>query len=201
MKKIILTVAAVFAFGFANAQDKKESSEGFSKGDVFVTGAFSLGSTKDNNGAELKTSSFEIAPQVNYFVTENISLGLKVGFASDKSEDNSGDLSDDSSVSFGLAGRYYFTPASKFSLFGELGAEYVTVTDNLSTPEYKVNGFGAGLGLGMNYFVSSNFSIEAGVAVLNFASAKADVTGAENVTAFSFGGDWRAVSFGVNYKF
>ncbi|GAA4042762.1 outer membrane beta-barrel protein [Flavobacterium chungnamense] len=200
MKKIILTVAAVFAFGFANAQDKKESSEGFSKGDVFVTGAFSLGSTNNKNNDE-KTSSFEIAPQVNYFVTENISVGLKVGFASDKADVNGVDTQDDSSVSFGLAGRYYFTPASKFSLFGELGAEYVSTTDNLSTPEFKVNGFGAGLGLGMNYFVSSNFSIEAGVAVLNFASAKADVTGAENVTAFSFGGDWRAVSFGVNYKF
>ncbi|WP_396144041.1 outer membrane beta-barrel protein [Flavobacterium sp.] len=200
MKKIILTVAAVFAFGFANAQDKKESSEGFSKGDVFVTGAFSLGSTNNKNNDE-KTSSFEIAPQVNYFVTENISVGLKVGFASDKADVNGVDTQDDSSVSFGLAGRYYFTPASKFSLFGELGAEYVSTTDNLSTPEFKVNGFGAGLGLGMNYFVSSNFSIEAGVAVLNFASAKADVTGAKNVTAFSFGGDWRAVSFGVNYKF
>ena len=200
MKKIILTVAAVFAFGFANAQDKKESSEGFSKGDVFVTGAFSLGSTNNKNNDE-KTSSFEIAPQVNYFVTENISVGLKVGFASDKADVNGVDTQDDSSVSFGLAGRYYFTPASKFSLFGELGAEYVSTTDNLSTPEFKVNGFGAGLGLGMNYFVSSNFSIEAGVAVLNFASAKADVAGAENVSAFSFGGDWRAVSFGVNYKF
>lgn len=200
MKKIILTVAAVFAFGFANAQDKKESSEGFSKGDVFVTGAFSIGSTNNKNNDE-KTSSFEVAPQVNYFVTENISVGLKVGFASDKADVNGVDTQDDSSVSFGLAGRYYFTPASKFSLFGELGAEYVSTTDNLSTPEFKVNGFGAGLGLGMNYFVSSNFSIEAGVAVLNFASAKADVAGAENVSAFSFGGDWRAVSFGVNYKF
>jgi outer membrane protein len=200
MKKIILTVAAVFAFGFANAQDKKEASEGFSKGDVFVTGAFSLGSTNNKNNDE-KTSSFEIAPQVNYFLTENISLGAKIAFSSDKAEVNGVDSQDDSSVSFGLAGRYYFTPASKFSLFTELGAEYVTVTDNLSTPEFKVNGFGAGLGLGLNYFVSSNFSIEAGVAVLNFASAKADVAGAKNVSAFSFGGDWRAVSFGVNYKF
>jgi len=200
MKKIILTVAAVFAFGFANAQDKKESSEGFSKGDVFVTGAFSLGSTNNKNNDE-KTSSFEIAPQVNYFVTENISLGLSVGFASDKADVNGVDTQDDSSVSFGLAGRYYFTPASKFSVFGQLAAEYVSTTDNLSTPEFKVNGFGAGLGLGLNYFVSSNFSIETSLAVLQFASAKADVTGAENVTAFGFGGDWRAVSFGVNYKF
>ena len=200
MKKIILTVAAVFAFGFANAQDKKESSEGFSKGDVFVTGAFSLGSTNDKN-TDAKTSSFEIAPQVNYFVTENISVGLKVGFASDKADVNGVDTQDDSSVSFGLAGRYYFTPASKFSLFGELGAEYVSTTDNLSTPEFKVNGFGAGLGLGMNYFVSSNFSLEAGVGVLNYMSAKPNAEGFDGVSSFNFGGNWNSVSFGVNYKF
>jgi outer membrane protein len=71
----------------------------------------------------------------------------------------------------------------------------------LSTPEFKVNGFGAGLGLGLNYFVSSNFSLEAGLAVLEFASAKADVEGAKNVSGFNFGGDLRAVSIGVNYKF
>ena len=40
MKKIILTVAAVFAFGFANAQDKKEASEGLAAGDLVLTGSF-----------------------------------------------------------------------------------------------------------------------------------------------------------------
>jgi long-subunit fatty acid transport protein len=201
MKKIILTVATIFAFGFANAQEKKESSEGFSKGAVFVSGAFSLSSIKDNNGLEVKTNAFEIAPQVHYFLTENISLGLGVGFGSKKSENKSAKVSDDSTVSFGLAGRYYFTPASKFSVFGQLAAEYASTKDNLSKPELKVNGFGAGLGLGLNYFVSSNFSIETSLAVLEFASAKSNQTGAENVTVFGFGGDWRAVSFGVNYKF
>lgn len=200
MKKLILTVAAVFAFGFANAQDKNESSEGFSKGDVFVTGAFTISGTNDKNTDE-KTSYFEIAPQVNYFVTENISLGAKVGYASDKADVNGVDTQDMSTLTLGLVGRYYFTPASKFSLFGQLGFDYMSMTNNLSSPELKVNGIGAGLGLGLNYFVSSNFSIEAGVAALEFASAKADVDGAENVTAFGFGGDWRSVSFGVNYKF
>ena len=38
MKKIILTVAAVFALTFANAQDKKEGSEGFAKGDLYLSG-------------------------------------------------------------------------------------------------------------------------------------------------------------------
>jgi outer membrane protein len=201
MKKIILTVVAIFAFGFANAQENNESSEGFSKGDVFVTGAFSYGSTNDKNNDE-KTSSFEIAPQVNYFVTENISLGARIGFASDMTEVNGTEVQDDSSVAFGLLGRYYFTPASKFSLFGQVAAEYATLTQNVvGDPEFKVNGFGASVGLGLNYFVSSNFSIEASFAALQFASAKADVPNAENVSSFSLGADMSAITFGVNYKF
>lgn len=200
MKKIILTTAAVFALTFANAQDVKESSEGFSKGDLFVTGSFSFGST-DNKNTDAKTNSFEIAPQVNYFVTENISLGARIGFASEKGSLAGTDTSDISSVAFGVQGRYYFTPASKFSLFTGLGFDYLSITDNLRNPELKVNGFNVGLGLGLNYFVSSNFSIEASFAALNYTSEKQDVTGAKNVTAFELGGDMTAISFGVNYKF
>ena len=70
--------------------------------------------------------------------------------------------------------------------------EYPTVVEG--------DGFGANLGAGLNYFVSSNFSIEAGVGVLGFNSTKAD--GADDATnTFSVGGDWTNVTFGVNYKF
>ena len=58
-----------------------------------------------------------------------------------------------------------------------------------------------GLGFGMNYFVSSNFSIEAGVAVLGYSTNDNGGNGAEKTNSFEFGGDWRAVTFGVNYKF
>ena len=53
----------------------------------------------------------------------------------------------------------------------------------------------------MNYFVSPNFSIEAGVAVLGYSSNDNGGNGADKTNTFSFGGDWRAVTFGVNYKF
>lgn len=202
MKKIILSVAAVFAFGFANAQDKKEDNGGmgFAKGDIFITGAFSVNSTNDKN-TDVKTNSFEIAPQVNFFLTENISLGAMISYTSEKAENAVADTQDDSTIAFGLAGRYYFTPANQFSVFGELAAEYRSMTDNLAEPEFKVNGFGAALSPGIVYHVSSHWSLEAKWAVLGFASAKADVDGAENVTAFSFGADLRDLSIGLNYKF
>ncbi len=196
MKKVLLSAVALLAFGFANAQEEKSANGGFSKGDAFVSGAFTLSSTSMDKD---KSSSFEIAPQVGYFVTENIAIGGKLGYMSEKEEDATGDTVDMSGLSLGAFGRYYFTPANQFSLFGQLGFDYASMENKLD--DYKVNGFGAGLGFGMNYFVSSNFSLEAAVGVLGFASAKADYDGAEAVNTFELGGDWRAVSFGVNYKF
>ena len=195
MKKIILTAVAVFGFAFANAQEEEKGNGGFAKGDVFVSGAVTLGSAKTG---DFKANAFEIAPKVGYFVTENIAVGASVGFQSLKFDNGAADATN-SGLGLGAFGRYYFTPANQFSLFGQLGLDYSSMENKLA--DYKVNGIDAGLGLGMNYFVSSNFSIEAGVAVLGFSSEKADVTGADGKTGFNFGGDWRAVTFGVNYKF
>jgi len=203
MKKIIFTVAAIFAFGFANAQDKKEdagSGTGFAKGDIFITGAFNFNSTNNKN-TEVKTNGFEIAPQVNFFLTENITLGAMISYTSFKAEDAIDDIADESTIAFGLAGRYYFTPASQFSAFAEVGAEYRSMTDNLSDPEFKVNGFAAALAPGINYHLSNHWSVEAKWGVLGFSSDKADVDGAENVTSFAFGLDLRDLTIGLNYKF
>ncbi|WP_396163556.1 outer membrane beta-barrel protein [Flavobacterium sp.] len=198
MKKVLLSAVALLAFGFANAQEEKSTNGGFSKGDVFVTGAFTFGSSNDKDN-EVKTNGFEIAPQVGYFLTENIAIGGKLGFASSKEETAGVDTEDMSGLTLGAFGRYYFTPANQFSLFANLGLDYASMKDKLA--DAKLNGFQAGLGAGMNYFVSSNFSIEAGVAVLGFSSEKSDATGAKGTSSFGFGGDWRAVTFGVNYKF
>lgn len=202
MKKVLLTAVAVFAFGFANAQE--ETSSGFSKGSMFVSGAVTLSSSKTG---DFKTNSFEIAPKVGYFVTENVAIGGMLGYTSDKVD--FGDTATNTGLGLGAFGRYYFTPASKFSLFAELGLNYtsfdnefgVDTDGSLFPSEFKSKEIGLGLGAGMNYFVSSNFSIEAGVAVLGYSSNDNGGDGADKTNTFSFGGDWRTVTFGVNYKF
>ena len=199
MKKVLFSAVALLAFGFVNAQEK--SNGGFSKGDAFVSGAFTFGSTNDKD-TKVKTNGFEIAPQVGYFLTENIAIGGKLGFGSMKEETNGVDTEDMSGLTLGAFGRYYFTPANQFSLFANLGLDYSSMKDKLA--DSKVNGFNAGLGAGMNYFVSSNFSIEAGVAVLSYTSDdNGGGSGVDKTNELTFGGDWRtpAVSFGVNYKF
>jgi hypothetical protein len=213
MKKVLFSAVALLAFGFANAQEEEKSTnEGFSKGDVFVSGAVSFGSTKMGDA---KSSEFTIAPKVGYFVSENIAVGGKLGYSSASDVmvtsfagyDLGGSYTADyNSLIVGGFGRYYFTPANQFSLFAELGVDYASTTldelDGASIDDNnKVNSLMIGAGLGMNYFVSSNFSIEAGVGMLNYSTSKLDVDGADSIDSFGFGGNWNAVTFGVNYKF
>ena len=204
MKKVLLSAVALLAFGFANAQEEEKGNGGFAKGDVFVSGAVTLSSAKKG---DFKANAFEIAPKVGYFVTENIAVGASVGFQSDKVEE--GDSATNTGLGLGAFGRYYFTPAAdKFSLFAELGFDYTSFDEEFDAEDGTVYGgsfeskeVGFGLGAGMNYFVSSNFSIEAGVAVLGYSSNDNGGNGADKTNTFQFGGDWRAVTFGVNYKF
>ncbi|MBC7523176.1 MAG: porin family protein [Flavobacterium sp.] len=203
MKKIILTLGLVLAFGLANAQDKKPAStgEGFANGDVFVTGLISYGNTNDKN-TDTKTDSFKLIPQVALFVSDNIAVGVRVGFTTDKTKTAGTTTVDNPGFLAGAFARYYFTPASKFSLFGQLGYDYMSKTDNLALPnKIKTYSNNFGLGLGLNYFVSSNFSIETGLALLNFGNEKTDVSGDNGNTSFKIGGDFTKLSIGVNYKF
>ena len=196
MKKVLLSAVALLAFGFANAQEEEKGNGGFAKGDVFVSGAFSIGSEKTGDD---KSSGFEIEPKVGYFVTENIAIGGKLGFASYKAEDTFGDTDDLSALTVGAFGRYYMTPASQFSLFGQLGFDYSSIDDKLA--DVQENEIGLNLGLGLSYFVSNNWSIEATWAGLGYTSNDNGGNGAEKTNSFGLGADLRAISFGVNYKF
>ena len=196
MKKVLLSAVALLAFGFANAQEEGKGNGGFAKGDVFVSGAFSIGSEKTGDD---KSSGFEIEPKVGYFVTENIAIGGKLGYSSYKAEDTFGDTDDMSALTVGAFGRYYMTPASQFSLFGQLGFDYSSIDDKLA--DVQENEIGLNLGLGLSYFVSNNWSIEATWAGLGYTSNDNGGNGAEKTNSFGLGADLRAISFGVNYKF
>ncbi|MFH6958651.1 outer membrane beta-barrel protein [Flavobacterium aquidurense] len=183
MKKIILTAIAVLGFTFANAQ-----TGGFAKGDVFVSGALTLASEKTGDD---KSTIFEIEPKVGYFVTENIAIGGKLGYRSVK------DVSDAFKV--GAFGRYYFTPASQFSVFGQAGLDYSNIKDKVS--DAKANEFGVNAGLGLSYFLSNHFAIEVVWAGLGYRVSDNGGDGADKTNIFEFGSDLRAVQFGVVYKF
>lgn len=195
MKKIILTVAAVFALTFANAQDKKESSFGFGKGDIYLGGRISYSS--DDNGTT-KTTSTTLAPEIGYFISENLALTLGLNSTS---TDNGTNKPSEFDVNVG--GRYYFLNlGDRFKTFTNFGIGFGSYDpDNGSD---KTSLLGVHGGLGINYFITPKLAIDFGLSdVLSYESAK---TGSVKQTSTNlnvnvFNNFFNAASFGLIYKF
>lgn len=201
MKKIILSALAICAFTFSNAQETatetSTESVGFAQGDMFISGSFGIMSTSTGDAKE---NSFTIAPRAAYFLSDNIAVGMKLGYMSEKGDDAAGvENMDMSTLTVGAMARYYMTPASKFSLFGEFGVDYMSMDNKLA--EYKLNGFGLAVSPGVSYFVSSNFAIEATWGALGYSSVKGDWTDAESTDGFELGLNMESLNLGLLYKF
>ena len=196
MKKL-LVLGAFALFGAMNAQ---ETSEGFAKGSTFVTGAVGFGSSSYD---EAKTSGFTFSPSVGHFVSENIAVGARLGF-SNLTEDDGEDKIKSNEFSAGLFGRYYWMPASKFSIFAELGVDYMNTSEDSGVSgaeKFKTNGFGFAFAPGINYFLNNHFALEAKWGVLGFNSVKADVEGAKATNNFNLGVNLSNINLGLVYKF
>lgn len=199
MKKVLLSLAAVFAFGLANAQETE--SNGFAKGDVFLSGT--VGFSSESTG-DAKTTGFNIAPSAGYFVNENIAVGLSLGYNSLKNEVPSNPVTSESKyTSFGVGafGRYYFTPGNSFSLFGQLGVGYESGKLEQNSDESKTDSFNIGVAPGINYFVSEHFALEATFGILGYSTSKPDFDGADSTNSFDFGLNLDNINFGIVYKF
>jgi outer membrane protein len=196
MKKIILTVAAVFAFGFANAQDKKESSEGFSKGDLYLSGTFNFASEKTG---DLKNDSFTVAPGLGYFLTENLAIEGSLAFLSAKENDGVDEVK---ASGFGInAGvKYFWTPASKFSLSVGGNVSYASVKTDFGFGDSTSKIIGLNVPVGLHYFVSDKFAITTSWGGFAYSSNDNGGDGAEKTNTFDLGLDLSEVSFGLIYK-
>lgn len=196
MKKVILSAMAVFALSFANAQE--DSNGGFGQGDIFATGGIGFESSKTGDS---KTSGFNFSPKAGYFVTENIAVGLGLNIGS-STVDNGAEVKTNS---FGgeVFGRYYFTPASQFSVFGELGVGFGSnKTEIEGVPgDSTSKTFGVNAGVGVSYFLNSNWAIEAGWAGLGFNSDDNGGDGADKTNDFGLNVDLSSISLGLVYKF
>lgn len=197
MKKLIFTAVAVFGFISLQAQEN-QLNEGFSKGDVFTTGSFGFSSSKQGN---VKSTNINFSPSVGYFLTENVALGGRLNFSNNKVEATLGEFN---SSGFGaeVFGRYYFTPASKFSVFGELAAGIGnSKNEDAFGNENKTKSYGINAGLGLHYFLNSNFAIQAGWTGLGYNSSKPDISGADSTNTFNFSLNMSTINFGLLYKF
>lgn len=211
MKKLLFAAAFV-AFGLtANAQE--EQTFGFAEGDVIVEGNLGFNSENDKN-TEIETSAFEFNPKVGYFLSDDLAVGVQLMLDTDKETDGMADTETKTTTfGAGVFARYYFLDLGKrFKTYGEFGVGFDSAKTEVEVPgvdvdDFKTNGIGAGLGLGLNYFVKENIAINFALTdVLSFRSDKADVDGAEAVTSFNgnlnvFNNFFQTAQFGLTWKF
>lgn len=198
MKKLILSAAALFAFGFAQAQETTEGGKGFSNGDIFMTGSVGFSSTSTGDD---KANEFTFSPSAGMFVTDNIAIGLELSISSATEEDGFSDELKTSQVGIAAFGRYYTTPASDFSFFAQLGVGYVSVKAEQGPNEIKANGFGVEFNPGVSYFISENFALQATIGALSYSSVEPDFDGAESTDNFELNLNLSDIQLGLVYKF
>lgn len=200
MKKSLLSIVALLAVGALSAQESETVSEGFKAGDAFITGSVSYDYTKNDAS---KVNQFGVGPSVGYFVSDKIALGISGTYSTIKSEGITyPSVNKTKSYSAGVFGRYYFTPANKFSFFGNLRVSYNhNKLDSNQVTERTGSGFGVQAGPGINYFISPRFSLQTSLGFLSYGSSKTKLGGVESTSnGFNAGLDFSNLSFGLLYK-
>lgn len=147
MKKIILTAAAIFAFGFANAQEVKSVGGQTSKGKLLIeanTGNAMLGNTGFYLSNSDGQTDYNIGFDGGYFVADNFAVKSGLGY---------GDVSDVTFLSYRLGAKYYVKSMMPITL-DLTGA---------SIKDASENPLWLGIGAGYAIFLGENVSIEPGL--------------------------------------
>ncbi|OYU85723.1 MAG: hypothetical protein CFE24_00515 [Flavobacterium sp. BFFFF2] len=201
MKKIILTVAAVFAIGMVNAQDKKSKGAfGFSESDFYLSGQVGYNSNDvTTGGVSVKTTTTTFSPSAGYFLSDNFAVTAGLVYAS---TDNGTVKS--SETNFQVGGRYYFLNlGERFKTFANADLGFGSKDSGVSGAD-KTSSFGLNAGIGINYFLTSNLAIDFSLAnVLGYNSTKTGDDKSTKIDLFvnKYTNFFTQPTFGLLYKF
>lgn len=196
MKKIFLLVATVFAFSNVNAQE----NEGF-KGKWFLMGQAGYGTSNDGD-----TQNYSILPAVGNFISPTVAVGGAVGYVGGKNETGVSTIKTNQFIVQPLV-RKYWGINDKLFIFGQAAVPLVFGKDTYEPltggkDESKYTAYGIEIAPGLDYFLSSHWSIETTFGLASWSSVKPKDGDASN--DFNFGlnsGLLSGVKIGVKYIF
>ena len=157
MKKLILLTILLLMTTNTYADSTTEKKEERTAKSPLDKGVYSLGGSisyrnVDSNGGN-NSNMFQFIPSGRYFILDNIAVGGSLTY-----EDSSGDF-DIKSYGIGPNLRFYL-PNETANPFFEAGYSYLktefdglAISSNTTTHDYSI-------GLGLDYFISKNVSIE-----------------------------------------
>jgi len=201
-RNVTLAAVAMSAMSFASAQES-DPTFGFSKGDVFVEGNMGFSSVKETYET---TRSFVFAPAAGHFIRKDLALGVRLVFIEEEEKEDIMNtiLDKRSAFSVGFFSRYYFLGMGKrLKTFTNVGV--AIGSGKTGSPEVKHSSFGAGVGLGMNYFVTERIAINAGLAdILAYTSVSPNNGPSKSEFAINlnvFNNFSTQAQFGLTFKF
>jgi len=150
MKKIILSMVAVLAFGFANAQEQTKKGKWLVEANTSFGGFGSFGAAPQVGSTSFQLASsdgdtyWNIGAEGGYFVIDNLAIKAGLGY---------GDNGNNNVFSYKVGAKYYLL--NKFPL--EASFTGASIEDYNENPSYL------GLQGGYAWFVGKNVSIEPGL--------------------------------------
>ncbi len=167
MKKLTL-IALLSFFGTANAQTEK--------GNWIVSGATSLGFNSNkitNKSGDVsvdgqKTTTFNVKPAIGYFVIDNLSVGIDLGYEVQKYDEYLGfeQKTKVTASTFSVlpSATYYFKTDSKAFPYVGAGAGYALNNSKTTiTAPYKTNFFQWKAKAGLAYFITPSIAVDLGL--------------------------------------
>lgn len=210
MKNLILSILMLtVAFTIQAQKSDNDRNYGFNQGDFLVSTGLSYNSETREIDRELsydeKITSLYLSPEISYFISNNISVGLGGEYGKSKSEfnyvENSGEQKQ-TQYGFNAFGRYYFNPEKRFAFFGELNLGYSKFEDENGS-DYANRTYQAAVKGGFNYFITENFLFTSNVGILSYSVTEMNYNITEDDTRknFNFELNISQVTLGLAYRF
>jgi outer membrane protein len=199
MKKLLLIMLFGLSFNLF-AQPVAKS--------LFVGGSLGFSSVSTEQGPgnpDEKESIITIAPNVGYFLSDKMAIGLNFGFSSGKVDDGV-TVDKASALAFGPYFQYYKTIGeSPFALVGEAGIQFAITKDKpAGAPTVTGNFFGFYVAPGVTYFFAKKWALDFKLRAIQLTINDPNTDGAstgDKDTTFQFGLESLNPSLGFRYFF
>jgi hypothetical protein len=194
MKKIFFSILVICAFFVSNSYAQLEKGRMYLGANVGFTSGTSK-NTSGNNTASGSTSSFSLLPNFGYFVAPNMSVGLGIGFAQEKSKPSNTQTNTTNTFVIAPHFRYWVPTSSEQFVFfvqAQLGVgsgtrkSETTGTGSVTT-EFDISNFEFFVSPNFAYFPTKSWGIEFGFRGIGYetATTKQKNTSIETKTTIS----------------
>lgn len=217
MKKITLVVC-LLCIAFVNAQDDQNQTADkltFQKGTQSVNANFSIGIsdskfTSATNESNTDNFGFSIGTAYSYAVSDNLFLGLGLGYSHNKQQIERSTTPDESEAvnsSYQIAPfvRYYKGIGTKFAFFIQGETRFSRAESEIDTNgKFKSNNLFIGVRPGFTLMLNKNIGLETTIGALGYTKGSSESeagSGTSDTKAFNLSLNTSNVFFGLNYYF